>query len=89
MSQIHSALLRKDNYFKTLPVGKLVKILALLGHNTKFPPMEDNLKISNEPLIKNKLNISSTTDWIILNSLTQAKMTKPKIINASNEDDLH
>jgi hypothetical protein len=29
VSRIHPALLRKDNYFKTLPVGKLVKILAL------------------------------------------------------------
>ena len=26
--RIHPALLRKDNYFKTLPEGKLVKILA-------------------------------------------------------------
>jgi hypothetical protein len=28
--RIRTALLRKDNYFKTLPVGKLVKILALI-----------------------------------------------------------
>ena len=27
--KIHPALLRKDNYFKTVPIGKLVKILAL------------------------------------------------------------
>ena len=29
--RIHPALLRKDSYFKTLPGGKLVKILALAG----------------------------------------------------------
>ena len=28
--RIHPALLRKDNTFKTLPIGKLVKILALI-----------------------------------------------------------
>ena len=30
LSKIHPALLRKDNYFKTLPAGKLVKILTLV-----------------------------------------------------------
>ena len=34
--QIWLALLRKDNYFKTLPVGKLVDILALLSPFTFF-----------------------------------------------------
>ena len=29
MSRIHAALLRKDNYYKTLPVGKLALFLAL------------------------------------------------------------
>ena len=32
MSQIHPALLRKDNYFKTVPVGKLVALFQGLVH---------------------------------------------------------
>ena len=33
VSRIPPALLRKDNYFKTLPVGKLMEILALEMRN--------------------------------------------------------
>ena len=42
LSQIHPTRLRKDNFNKTLPVGKLVEILALgpasdVGHVAGLP----------------------------------------------------
>jgi hypothetical protein len=67
VSRIHPALLRKDNYFKTLPEGKLVKILALVksaggwGRNSPPPPnkIENKRKIEIEKLkILNALNLN-------------------------------